>query len=985
MIQLHQEPNEKRSHNSKSSSATVAFTDNRSENTRQLKVQEMANQPIQRQANKTGMPDNLKSGIENLSGMDMSDVKVHYNSSQPAQLQAHAFAQGNQIHIASGQERHLPHEAWHVVQQKQGRVFPTKQLKGKVNINDDDALEKEADVMGSKALQVSPENNTLLSTKNSAHIIQKIQIEYLRGLESVRFNEICSFVAGQTSLSIVDINLFLKKYVDGDNMKVVMGWNQKFISNLPWKTHWKNIFKYPENYYKNYSDIDSSDTSDLNRFYKSDLKPNQDEMHFLLGVCRNADDLYHQFLLIDSATVMQLKKLASLVPDPINGGKLDVLLTLYGKFKTHEKVTDIIKFILFDITPHQNKAVIELGKASESFLSASKTKESLKNELGLTKTNEFKGLDEFRGPNNMWYRNPNSELLKSNVKKRILASNPRLTNEAIPDIARWFEYTTSEKEYYRQIHDELYHAQSNKNRTSAEMESKKFEMGKFEEDGYTQQEQGWMRENGLSIPEKRSKTSKSLTSLALKITGIKEILAMRDKNVKLLDNAGQGATSINGNLKISLGVGNDFGKAEAFGQVELFKKMSINDDRRFRSTQGRKFSLEVESSLLFKLFQASLAGSYGSTTTQVFRNSGDYLIFDNHQLYKDVNDLLKDIHPTAPELALDPETAQEVRQIQNSEAAAKYKIVEGTSGGYNAAGSALFVGASGGKSDEKMKFISEDRQEKLHATAHVESASFNVGAFSVEIATSDIKNHSVGDNDGEYLNVKVTMNQPVSAQFRSENPDYGVLKGAIETMKLPGEKVGMTQLISLAQTHLDGYLKSRFHGFLSLSATLFSVKPSIEANYIWEKNEYVEQYSRMSMTSDTSLSVGVSGGTGFAYGGLEIGGGMTGTYMANESIGVDTLSYILTVYNGYKEHSTDKWDEWKQKHKTNIESALRKQQNIMMLHEASRKARLNTSIPFDFENIDLLMDLLFRVNKLEDAKSNKREWQKRNNPPTQIR
>ena len=46
-------------------------------------------------------------------------------------------------------------------------------LKGKVNINDDDALEKEADVMGSKALQVSPENNTLLSTKNSAHIIQK--------------------------------------------------------------------------------------------------------------------------------------------------------------------------------------------------------------------------------------------------------------------------------------------------------------------------------------------------------------------------------------------------------------------------------------------------------------------------------------------------------------------------------------------------------------------------------------------------------------------------------------------------------------------------------------------------------------------------------------------------------------------------------------------------------------------------------------------
>ena len=139
--------------------AMIQFKDNRSENTAQLKAQEMANQPIQRKANKTGMPDNLKSGIENLSGMDMSDVKVHYNSPQPTQLQAHAFAQGNQIHIASGQEKHLPHEAWHVVQQKQGRVSPTKQLKDKVNINDDAGLEKEADVMGAKALQMKPKEN----------------------------------------------------------------------------------------------------------------------------------------------------------------------------------------------------------------------------------------------------------------------------------------------------------------------------------------------------------------------------------------------------------------------------------------------------------------------------------------------------------------------------------------------------------------------------------------------------------------------------------------------------------------------------------------------------------------------------------------------------------------------------------------------------------------------------------------------------------
>ena len=127
---------------------------NSSQKVTQLKaMQQLADTaPVQRFANNTGLPDNLKSGIENLSGYSMNDVKVHYNSDKPTQLNAHAYAQGSAIHLAAGQEKHLPHEAWHVVQQKQGRVQPTRQLKGKVAINDDAGLEKEADVMGAKAL-----------------------------------------------------------------------------------------------------------------------------------------------------------------------------------------------------------------------------------------------------------------------------------------------------------------------------------------------------------------------------------------------------------------------------------------------------------------------------------------------------------------------------------------------------------------------------------------------------------------------------------------------------------------------------------------------------------------------------------------------------------------------------------------------------------------------------------------------------------------
>ena len=110
-------------------------------------------QPVVDKPNNTGLPDNLKSGIEHLSGMSMGNVKVHYNSSQPARFNALAYAQDSNIHLGPGQEKHLPHEAWHVVQQKQGRVKPTMQMKGGVGINDDVDLEYEADVMGTKAIQ----------------------------------------------------------------------------------------------------------------------------------------------------------------------------------------------------------------------------------------------------------------------------------------------------------------------------------------------------------------------------------------------------------------------------------------------------------------------------------------------------------------------------------------------------------------------------------------------------------------------------------------------------------------------------------------------------------------------------------------------------------------------------------------------------------------------------------------------------------------
>lgn len=100
------------------------------------------------------LPAKLQSGIQALSGLSLDRVKVHYNSFKPARLNAHAYAQGDDIHLAPGQEQHLAHEAWHVVQQREGRARPTGRIGGQP-LNDDAGLEREADQMGSQAARLT--------------------------------------------------------------------------------------------------------------------------------------------------------------------------------------------------------------------------------------------------------------------------------------------------------------------------------------------------------------------------------------------------------------------------------------------------------------------------------------------------------------------------------------------------------------------------------------------------------------------------------------------------------------------------------------------------------------------------------------------------------------------------------------------------------------------------------------------------------------
>jgi len=131
----------------------------------------------------SGLPEQLQTKIEATSGHSLAGVRVFRDSSEPVQLHAHAFTRGTDIHLAPGQERHLAHEAWHVVQQLDGRVQADSTV-GDVGVNTSSTLEQEADRMGqqlqSSSVDAAPLSDATRPADESSPVQKKHAPEALR-------------------------------------------------------------------------------------------------------------------------------------------------------------------------------------------------------------------------------------------------------------------------------------------------------------------------------------------------------------------------------------------------------------------------------------------------------------------------------------------------------------------------------------------------------------------------------------------------------------------------------------------------------------------------------------------------------------------------------------------------------------------------------------------------------------------------------------
>lgn len=108
------------------------------------------------------LPPAVRAVMERAFNADFGDVLIHPDSARAAAIGARAYTEGNSVHMAPGQydpesragRELIGHELAHVIQQRQGRVAATSQVRG-IAINDAPGLEQEADTLGQRAASIA--------------------------------------------------------------------------------------------------------------------------------------------------------------------------------------------------------------------------------------------------------------------------------------------------------------------------------------------------------------------------------------------------------------------------------------------------------------------------------------------------------------------------------------------------------------------------------------------------------------------------------------------------------------------------------------------------------------------------------------------------------------------------------------------------------------------------------------------------------------
>lgn len=195
---------------------------------------------------------NIIKKMENHFNSDFSNIKIHENSTTASNINALAYTQGNDIHFAPGEfnpsttkgKHLLSHELTHVVQQRNGRVKPTREING-MPINDNLSLEREADTNANKIIQGYNINSNSKETPNNCDVVQGTFRASARILPSSK--KVDSYSASELSVPSIQFSEYDRPdtYLSGKKQGkhvtawtfMMRFWENYFTGNL------KDVFK----------------------------------------------------------------------------------------------------------------------------------------------------------------------------------------------------------------------------------------------------------------------------------------------------------------------------------------------------------------------------------------------------------------------------------------------------------------------------------------------------------------------------------------------------------------------------------------------------------------------------------------------------------------------------------------------------------------------------------------------------------------------
>jgi len=893
-------------------------------------------EPLQtKRENNTGIPDNIKDGVENLSGIDMNDVRVNYNSSKPADVGALAYTQGTNIHVAPGQERHLPHEAWHVVQQKQGRVEPTMQLKDGVPVNDDEELEHEADMMGKKAFTsgkdaffrqggYQPRSQELTAHELTYMVHQKNEGAMQRQVAAWEFVTVASGTVVYHCTDNASAENIIKEgirnvdsrwgegalgpgfythktiegsriYVEEQRQKVVLKFEVKRLAN--------GQSVRPVDYSEKRGVQIDEDPVTGNDFLSNAEDANEIKWHG--GDALNFSGLAYgpEF---DTFYLPQPQQLELVDVVEVEGPQEQQEQQEVGQALELVDVVEVEES-QEPLSLHQDDgpayAMHLLKDAMVAYVLATRAKEELRTELGVDNLRVFKATKK---------ADPTVESRIAKVRKdkaeakahfkRIRKTVDAYLAEGLPPAIET-EIAEIDHTYLG-----VSQADASKHLTHAKD----------------------VRSEQAGIAKKLGKVTDQLVISEAKFARLRRSIAP-------LAVAGVGARNFGINIGVSFSFGIGKGsEIKVGGGIKYSGTTDLQDDRRLRVSHALgvygKGSAELAA-----VVEASAGAELMKGKTEVFMDA-DHWAASMAYRFESISKQISNLHDSQ-QLIRDELSAEQAEKVLATSRLAEDGVtqVDSTSVSGSLASSILGVGVSGSYEKKWMTFSKAGQMAKKRAKQTTKTLSASPGSnIAVTLTRTIIEGHANPDNDGKYWNIKLELTGTASASFMlytEETPDavYGGweqgLRKALGTNPTPSsggssgfgtaeedlvgdvltaKNEGFTgDVVQAVSTYLGAEvvnIESKVKSVLAASVALKTSRSlGVEWNFVWSDaaNANKLQYRRTSGSKSTELSgsapVYTGGGASL---GVDVGISKGQSLMLSEKLGDSTLTYLQTVFNG---------------------------------------------------------------------------------------